>query len=221
MRRLAPGALMLAALAALCALALPRGLADLRAFEARVALNAWETKRIQPPLEEWRFAQDRLREARELDSGQPDFLEDLARLYTLRALAPKAGDANAQGDLRQALAFQREALRRRPGSAYTWANIVLLKAHLSETDREFEAALRNAALLGPWEPQVQLAIADAGFRQWPSLAADTRAVLRANAARALRRQDAKLFNLARRAGRLDVLCSVPGVARSPLARACI
>lgn len=92
---------------------------------------------------------------------------------------------------------------------------------MPEPGREFEGALRNAARLGPWEPVVQIALAEAGFRHWNALAPETRAVLRANAARALRRQDAKLFELARRTGRLDVLCGVPGVERSPLARACI
>jgi hypothetical protein len=68
---------------------------------------------------------------------------------------------------------------------------------------------------------VQFALADASFRHWDALAPETRAAMRANAARTLRRQDAKLFTLARRTGRLDVLCAVPGVQRSPLARACI
>jgi hypothetical protein len=219
--RIACGAVILAALAALCALALPRGLADLRAFEARVIVKSWEAKRRQPSVEEWTYARSRLHEARELDPGQPNYLEDVARLYELRALPLKAGDALAQGYLRQALEYQREALRRRPGSPYTWANIALLKARLPEPDREFETALRNAAMLGPWEPGVQLALADAGFRHWNTLASETRAALRANAGRALRRQDVKMFELARRTGRLDVLCAAPGVEKSTLARACI
>ena len=221
MPRNARGAVFLAALAALCALALPRGLADLRAFEARSLYRSWELKHRQPSVEEWTLAHSRLREARELDPGQPNYLEDIARLYEVRALPLKAGDALAQEYLRQALDYQRRAVRMRPGSPYTWANIALLKSRLPEPDREFETALRNAALLGPWEPEVQIALADAGFRHWGALAPETRAALNANATRALRRQDAKLFELARRTGRLHVLCAVRGVERSPLARACI
>lgn len=162
-----------------------------------------------------------LREAHALDPAQPNYLEDIARLYEYRARPLKAGDALAQGYLRQALEFQRAALRRRPGSPFTWVNIALLKAQLPELDREFESALRNAAMLGPWEPGVQLALADAGFRHWGTLSPETLAALRANAARMLRRQDAKLFELARRTGRLDVVCAAPGVEKSALARACI
>jgi tetratricopeptide (TPR) repeat protein len=211
----------LAALAALCALALPRGLADLRGFEARMLFRSWQAGHRQPSLEEWTSARDLLREAQALDPGQPNYLEDLGRLYELSALPLKAGDDAARVNLRRALDYQRQAARIRPGSPYTWANIALLKARLPEPDREFETALRNAALLGPWEPEVQLALADAGFRHWRVLAPETHAALRANALRALRRQDAKLFELARRTGRLDVLCTVRGIERSRLARACI
>jgi hypothetical protein len=104
----------------------------------------------------------------------------------------------------------------RPSASAT--NIALLKARLPETDAEFEAALRNAALLGPWEPDVQVA------RWLPAMGAPdaaARAAARDTAARALRWQDAKLFALARRTGRLDVLCTLPDAARSPLATACI
>ena len=183
--------------------------------------ESWESKRRQPSVEEWTLARSRLREARVLEPGQPGYLEDIGRLYELRARPLKASDALAQGYLRQALDYQTQAVRLRPGSPYTWSNIALLKARLPEPDQEFESAMRNAALLGPWEPEVQIALADAGFRHWDVLAPQTRVALRANAVRALRRQDAKLFELARRSGRLDVLCALRGVERSPLARACV
>lgn len=219
MARIAGGGIFLLALAALCALALPRGLADLRAFEARMLFQSWESGRRQPSSEEWNLARGRLQEARELDPRQPNFLEDIARLDELRALSHKGGDATEY--LRQALVLQRQAARLRPSSPYTWSNIALLKSRLAELDREFEGALRNAALLGPWEPDIQIKLADLGFRHWTALAPETRAALDANAARALHRQDAKLFELARRNGRLDVLCAVRGVERSRFARACI
>jgi len=203
--RITYGAVVLAALAGLCALAVPRGLADLRAFEARMLSKSWDTNRRAPTAGETTHAQSLLQEARDLDPGQPNYLEDISRF-----LQP-----------RQALDFQRQAVRLRPGSPYTWGNIALLKARLPEPDSEFETALRNAALLGPWEPEVQLMIAEASFRHWSALAPGTQDAMRGNAARALRWQDAKLFTLARRTGRLDVLCSVPGVQRSPYSRACI
>ncbi len=221
MVKLAGGCVSLAMLAALAAVALPRGLADLRAFEVRMLFQAWETARRQPSIAEWTLAHNRAQEAHELDPRQPNYLEDIARLDELRVPPAKAGEAPAQEYLRQALGLQRQAARLRPGSPYTWANIALLKGRLAETDREFDAALRNAALLGPWEPEVQITLADVGFRHWNTLTPETQAALRANAARALRLHSAKIFELAKRTGRLDVLCAAPGVARFPLARACI
>jgi hypothetical protein len=131
------------------------------------------------------------------------------------------GDRLAKEYARQGLVYHREAARLRPSASQSWANIALLKARLPEPDAEFEAALRNAALLGPWEPDVQIAIAEAGFLHWASLAPPTRDAVRDTAARALSAQDESLFALARRIGRLGVLCAVPGVGRSRLATACI
>jgi hypothetical protein len=122
---------------------------------------------------------------------------------------------------RQGLEYHREAVRLRPGAPYSWASIALLKGRLPEPDAEFEAALRNAARLGPWEPEVQIAVAESGLSLWDRLSPPARSAVRDTLARALRWQDAKLFALARSAGRLDVLCGVPEVARSPLATSCI
>ena len=51
----------------------------------------------------------------------------------------------------------------RPGSPYVWASIALLKLRLGEMDAEFYGALERAARLGPWEPAVQIAIADSAL----------------------------------------------------------
>ena len=130
-------------------------------------------------------------------------------------------EALARDHARQGLEYHRAAVRLRPGASHSWANIALLAGRLPEADAEFEAALRNAALLGPWEPDVQLVVAEAGFTQWAHLTPTARAAVRDTAARALRWQDAQIFTLARRTGRLDVLCSLPEVARSKFATACI
>lgn len=215
------GAAVLAALTALSALAVPRGLADLRAFEARSLIQGWELNRRTPSTADWTRARARLGEARALDPGQPEYAEESGRLYLARALRLPPGEELATDYARQGLEYHRQAVRLRPSASQSWANIALLKARLPETDAEFEAALRNAALLGPWEPDVQLVVAEAGFMQWTHLTPAARAAVRDTAARALRWQDAQIFTLARRTGRLDVLCNLAEVARSKFATACI
>lgn len=184
-------------------------------------MRSWDSNRRPAPAAEWARARESLRAAHALDPRQPAYLEDLARLYEERARGLPAGDALAREYLREALGLQRRALARRPGSPYTWANVAQLKARLAEADDEFERALRNAARLGPWEPDVQLALADASFSRWGSLSPDTREAMRANAGRALDRQDDRLFEIARRTGQLAFVCSLPGVHRSRRASACI
>lgn len=200
---------------------MPRGLADLRAFEARRLIEGWESSRRAPSSADWTSARERLREARALDPGQPAYAEDMARLYVGRALQLPRGEALAKDYARQGLEYHREALRLRPGNSYGWASVALLKARIAEVDAEFEAALRNAALRGPWEPEVQLAVTEAGFAHWERLAPATRAAVREMAARAVVSQDASVFALARRMGRLAILCGLPEAGRSPHARACI
>ena len=213
------GSLAVFAFAALIAAALPRGLADLRAFEARQFIRTWENRSTAAPAADWEHARDALLQARELDARHPGYLEDLALLYEYRGL--RAAPGPAREDFARALDFLRAEAARRPSSSYTWAGIALLKARMGTPDAEYETALRNAMALGPWEPPVQLAVADAGLRYWNRLAPDTSAALRANLTRSLRWQDRGIFDLARRLGRLDVICATPGVSRSPLARSCI
>ena len=220
--RLLTGAVFLVVLLALAAAAIPRGIADLQTFFAREALLRPDPKLTREAFQErWTHGRNGLERAIALDSRNPNHHENLARWYERAALRMPARNPAAEGYLGQALAHLRTALVARPGSPYTWSNIALLKARLPEPDREFESALRNAALLGPWEPEVQIALADAGFQHWGALGPETRIALNANALRAMRRQDTKLFDLARQRGRLDVLCAVRGVERSRLARACI
>jgi len=132
-----------------------------------------------------------------------------------------AADATAGEYARQALEYHRQAVRLRPSASYSWASIALLKAILPEPDAEFQAALRNAALLGPWEPEVQIAVAEAGLSRWDQLSPPTRTAVRGTLARAVQWQDAKLFAIARKTGQLPVLCGLPEATRSPLVRACI
>jgi len=202
-------------------LALPRGLADLRAFEARTLMLRFESARRPPATADWTRARESLREANALDPRQPAYVESIGRLYHARALPLPPAEPLARDYAAQALDYYRQSLARRPGSPYAWANVALMKGRVGDLDEEFHAALKNADALGPWEPDVQIAVADAGLSNWAQLGEESRAAVRASASRALQWQDQKLFALARRVGRLDVVCALPGVVKSSQATACI
>lgn len=101
-----------------------------------------------------------------LERFNPHFVEQAARLQELRVLGLQSRDPALRDGLRQSLARYREAAAMRPGSPYVWAGIAMLKARLNDMDFEFYGALERAARLGPWEPQVQIALIDLGLATW-------------------------------------------------------
>ncbi|MGE5490044.1 MAG: hypothetical protein ACM31P_02030 [Actinomycetota bacterium] len=112
-----------------------------------------------------------------LSPDDPDRYEGLARLALTRAGQPGASPEERAGLLRQGLAAIREAVALRPGSAYGWAIELLVKKELGEHDEAFRRALRMTARLGPWEPELQRIVVDAGLEAWTDLPEAEQAVV--------------------------------------------
>ena len=174
-----------------------------------------------PGADDWTRARQNLQRTLELDSGNPVHMEALARWYERYTLRLPRTSAIAPAYLEQSAAHLRNALAARPGSPYTWANLALVKLRLGQFDAEFQSAVENAWRLGPWEPEVQLTLAQIAFRAPDQLGAAAQEATRGAIRNALRRYDRELFHMARRLGGLAVLCAVPRVSASPLAVACI
>lgn len=191
---------------------------DILAYQGRSILKGREQGRT-PAEEEWIVAQARLERSLQLSWGDPGTAEALGRLHEARAYSLQ--EPASKAELRQALAYFRRSALARPTSPYSWANIAFTQSRLGNLDEDFDAAIGNAAALGPWEPEVQIALADIGFRYWNRLPKTTRDVIHQSIFRGLKRQDGRLFELAERYGRLDVMCATPGVARSRRAVRCI
>lgn len=191
---------------------------DILAYQGRSILKARDQGKT-PAADEWIVAQARLERSLQLSWGDPGTAESLGRLHETRAYALQ--ESASKAELRQALAYFRRSALVRPTSPYSWANIAFTQSRLGNLDEDFDAAIGNAAVLGPWEPEVQIALADIGFRYWNRLPKATRDVIHQAIFRGLKRQDGRLFELAERYGRLDVMCATPGVARSRRAVRCI
>jgi len=184
----------------LTVLAIDRGAADLYAFGARHALDRGGVVGPQPGLEK----------AVRLDGGNAEPHEYMARLH------------ESKGEYREALERYRIAAKARPGSPGAWGNIARLKLRLAELDAELDNAIRSASRLGPWEPDLQLVIADVAMQGEPRLTPEARRAAFAMMSRALKRQEREVVQLAVQRGRLDVLCAIPGIAAYPTAaRRCI
>ena len=148
-----------------------------------------------------------LHEALRLEPENAMFVEKIARSRELSAVRLDRNDPAARAGLRAALGGYREAARMRPGSPYAWASIALLKLRLDEMDFEFYGALERAARLGPWEPAVQIALADIGFASWRLLAAPAQATVLAALERALRREESEVRRLAAAHRTLPLICA--------------
>lgn len=207
-------------LAALAALAAPRGIADLVAFPARQRLAQLDARGELPTPDDWRRAQEQLRRALELDPHNPAHSETLARWHERYTLRLPRSSSVASAYLGQSAAHLRAALAARPGSPYTWANLAQVKLRLTQFDAEFEAAFENAWRLGPWEPEVQFALARIAFEAPARLGPGAREAARGAMANAARSHSKALFELARRHGGMPMLCGVPGIAVSFRAAEC-
>jgi tetratricopeptide (TPR) repeat protein len=206
----------IAAAIALAIAALRQGAADLAAFAPRRALDRTAT---QPPVSDdarWVRLRTQLERAVSLDAGNPDLQEALGRWHETQALRTRA-----DAELREALAHFRRALALRPSSAYTWASVALLKLRLAEFDDEFSSAAVRAARLGPWEPEVQLALASVAFGAFEQLHARERPRVLRTVANGLQRQGEAIFDIALRSGRSDLFCKLPGVGASRQALRCV
>jgi hypothetical protein len=203
-----------ASLALLCAAALSlgiysaalRGLADTHYTNARLILaDSVANKRAARP-EELSVALASVRQALVFEPSNPLFVEQSARLQELRALGLPARDPGIREGLRNSLAQYREAAAMRPGSPYVWASIALLKVRLNDVDFEFYGALERAGRLGPWEPQVQIAMIDVGLAIWPWLAGPGRDWVLGALDRGMQRQEAEIRRIAAVHGTLPELC---------------
>jgi hypothetical protein len=211
----APVALLGAALLGLAAYSAGlRGLADAHYTDARLTLAESVAQKRAARPEELSVALASVGQALAFEPSNPMFVEQAARMQELRALGLPARDPGIREGLRNSLAQYREAAAMRPGSPYVWASIALLKVRLNDVDFEFYGALERAGRLGPWEPQVQIAMIDVGLAIWPWLAKPGRNLVIGALERGLVRETPEIKRIAAIHGSLPQVCAEAG-ARLP------
>ena len=188
-----------------------RGLADVHYTRARLTLEPSRLANKSPRDDDLAAALADLRAAAEFEPSNPMYVEQAARLRERRALGLDPGDPGARAGLEAALAGFREGVRMRPGSPYAWASIALLKLRLGEMDDEFYRALDTASRFGPWEPQVQVALADVGLAAWSRLAPPARLTVIGALERGLLREEPEIRKLAAAHGTLPLVCRESGL----------
>ena len=173
-----------------------RGLADTSYYPARRAMAQWIAEKRVPQDAEWQAARTALERAASLAPANPLYTEELGRLLESRAARSGRADPATRKLLEESRAQFRRAAAMRPGSPYAWSSLALVKFRLNEMDHEFYGALERAARYGPWEPAVQLALADIGLAGWRWLALPGKLVVLGALERGLLREGKEIDRLA-------------------------
>ena len=184
-----------------------RGLADWSTMRWRHEITGWAERRASPPPEHLQEAITTLIDALALTPDDPTLIEHLGVAIDLRAAGSPPGSESERRYLAAALFYFRKAAALRPTSPYSWANILLAKYHLDQVDEEFFGAMRNALDFGPWEPAVQLIVADAGLGAWDRLDSGLRGRVSEDLQRAAVRQADALARIATDHRRIDLVCA--------------
>jgi hypothetical protein len=191
---------LLAVLLAALAGALRLGVAGSYVYHASREMSTWLASGAHPGVQTWEWVRADLEQAQAITRRMPDSEELLGVLNLVRGAQGEAGfDA-------EALTHFEKALAARPTSPYSWANVVATLYRMGDTSKRFESALRNAAFLGPWEPEVQRAVADYGLAAWNDIGPAAQKSVRSIVSNGIRRNPKEMLQIAERRGRLAVAC---------------
>lgn len=172
------------------------GAADLLSGYARNELSAWSISAARPEPSAVDNVSRALDVARMIAPGNPDHLEDMARLALVRSGMSGISEPERSKRLRDGLLLIRQAIALRPVSSYSWTTLLLLKRELAEYDPEFRHGLERAVTLGPWEPGVQSIVADVGSSAWAALPKVEQEMVRKNFVRGMKRQARTMIAIA-------------------------
>jgi hypothetical protein len=198
----------IAILACATYVAITKGLADVYALQARTYLEASITQQSAFGREEWQSAHRTMSVALEFDSNNPLLLEEMGRICDGMASERAIVGMDALATRRRALDMFERALGQSPSSPYKWINVAIEKDRIGEFDGEALTAMNLATRLGPWEPGVQLAVAELGLTNWSFLGLSDRARVGEIIARAARNHPDQIRALATNGGRIHIICPI-------------
>ncbi len=197
------------------------GMANAIAADALAAKVEWQDSFLQsgvlPTVNERNAVYAELSAARGMDPRNPELMEQSGALLLTPVAAVEAelsaGSSAAQSVQQQAIDAFSAAVVARPVSAYAWVNLALSKYQAGQVDKVLYQSLENAARLGPWEPEVQLAVTDLGFALWDEMPPTLQPTVIQMATNAQQRYADKVFGIAERRGRMAVVCSLSAGAQ--------
>lgn len=151
-----------------------------------------------PPDLAWPVMWERLKAANAVEPGNPG-TEEMQGLLAARRIDERA-------KLFEAATHYTRSLALRPIAANTWANLAQARFLVGDTGAIFQAAIENAARLGPSHAQVQRTVAMYGLMAFDEVGPPTRAAIDSMVAAGMRRDPAEMLAIAKSRERLEVAC---------------
>lgn len=145
------------------------GAAGIYAWQGHTYIDRWIEMPANLNIDSWQNAHQNLERAVSLDTENSTYLNSMGVLYEWRSELNEFDFKAVQSDLIAALHWYQQALRYRPHSASSWANIAYVKSRLGQLDESFYRALSRASEYGKWEPNVLSRLLDAGLHLWPQM----------------------------------------------------
>lgn len=180
-------------------------IADIYYYQARAYIDSWNFSR---PItqREWEIVNNALNVALNLSPDQPIYREAMSELLYYKSLFA-AHDKTQAADLqKQAVEQIRKAVYLRPSWPPIWARLALIKFRTEDFDAELALALERAMALGPWEPAIQMIVAEVGLSSWTKLEPKLQAKVLDFIARTKSPQAGLIVEIAKKNDLLDVVC---------------
>lgn len=181
------------------------GLADVGKQKVNASIKQWVNDIDSYSTEDWKKNYSYAREALDKDPNNPELLTLMGNIYEWNIFQADDYLQNEQNG-KLALDHYRKAVALRPQWPYTWSSIALLKFKLAEFDQEFELALSNAMDLGPWEPRVQITMAEIGLSAWDKLEYAQKLEIVENVRRGVTMQAEVMLGILKKHGQLRMVC---------------
>jgi predicted Zn-dependent protease len=188
----------LAILGALAIQAVRSASADAIVYRTAVEMSTWTESGAPPSLQTWAWVHDDLVRATERAPDSPSAIELLGILDGQRK--------DSTEYQAEALVALKKALKLRPTSPYTWANVIEVMYVQGDTGEIFERSLVRAIKLGPWEPAVQRAVAYYGLAVWNEVKPATQEAIETAVSNGMRQNPKEMLQIAERRGRLAIAC---------------
>ena len=207
MTRVIAGSLLSVILVSSSFVAVNRGLSSLFASPGNSRLAIWREGKHQPQQHDWEKVRGSLEKAMSYDSRNPDLLHALGAVYEAEFVYLIPGDTAARKNRDIARQYYLRALSGRPSWPHDWIDLALVKYRLDQIDAEFYRAMRQAVVLGPWEPWVQYVVADIGMRNWYQFDNEMHKLIIGVIHDGMQHNPEEMFKLVRRYDMLEVVCN--------------